>query len=624
MELNNNNNNNNNNNDDDVRKETRFGSEKEIISLSGGMSSFQWHDPPQPRSQCVSVFERIAVGIKVKTPFGVGIVTQLPSDSNPSLEVLLDQWKLANEQSPTVYFRLQEHETSLEQAFLEQHGIQTCDRIRAQEILNDRRSMALDVSPVFCLASGRAVQGMLSSGVADYLEFKTIDGLYWLDGNNSMMRVPCSKNDVFQTKLLKPMDKRRLMKFIQLSMDYATQLASISQRQDDNGDKEQTKEAEDQVKSLNERHLNQGRSLARPQNKKVLTQEFETLQECLSADGSWTFQTFLEKKQKLSPQLLDIVRYALAWETGPTSTSLQIGMDTLQQHLQALGRYGTTAFLVPMYGSGELSQAFCRSAAVFGATYLLRRAPLGIGISSQKVDSVIIKGEDQEQNENQKKIGCSAVVAPTTCIPPSLFVSPPRRTKILRRISILNDKLIKSTDGEDRHVLFIPPKSKIGNPYTIHCVTLDETIHVAPRGCTIMHLTTTVECDDDSDIVDDSLLTKASQAILKAKDDKDKVKEVYHVSFSHEVVLPESKETETLPEGLFLCQQSGQVLTADSAFEQAQRIFSKICPTMEFLGLSDKLDACIKERAAERQYPDDDEKLMLESALGMIGGDEEA
>ena len=138
-----------------------------------------------------------------------------------------------------------------------------------------------------------------------------------------------------------------------------------------------------------------------------------------------------------------------------------------------------------------------------------------------------------------------------------------------------------------------------------------------------MHLTTTVESDDDSNIMDDSLLEKASRAILEAQDGNDRLKEVYHVSFSHEVVLPESKETETLPEGLFLCQHSGQVLTADVAFDQAQRIFSQICPGMEFLGLSDELDACIKERAAERQYPDDDEQLMLESALGMIGGDDE-
>jgi hypothetical protein len=33
-------------------------------------------------------------------------------------------------------------------------------------------------------------------------------------------RVPCSKADVFRSKLLSPVDKRRLMKFLQLISDY--------------------------------------------------------------------------------------------------------------------------------------------------------------------------------------------------------------------------------------------------------------------------------------------------------------------------------------------------------------------------------------------------------------------
>ena len=38
-------------------------------------------------------------------------------------------------------------------------------------------------------------------------------------------------------------------------------------------------------------------------------------------------------------------------------------------------RYGTStgAFLLPVYGGGELPQAFCRVAAVAGATYVLRQ-----------------------------------------------------------------------------------------------------------------------------------------------------------------------------------------------------------------------------------------------------------
>ena len=58
--------------------------------------------------------------------------------------------------------------------------------------------------------------------------------------------------------------------------------------------------------------------------------------------------------------------------------STKDGLDDLVRHLNALGRFGDTAFLVPMYGSGELSQSFCRSGAVYGSTYMLRRSPLAI------------------------------------------------------------------------------------------------------------------------------------------------------------------------------------------------------------------------------------------------------
>lgn len=48
------------------------------------------------------------------------------------------------------------------------------------------------------------------------------------------------------------------------------------------------------------------------------------------------------------------------------------------------GRYGadTAAFLVPMYGGGELPQAFCRVAAVAGALYVLRQPVADIMLTS--------------------------------------------------------------------------------------------------------------------------------------------------------------------------------------------------------------------------------------------------
>jgi RAB protein geranylgeranyltransferase component A len=581
------------------------------ISLApqGAQQSLKLHSTKQV------IPTKIIVGTLVQTPYGPGVVTKLYTDNldMKSLVVSLTEWKLADGTSPTAHFGTCLQDDTLEVYLFQTQKIQSLESLQSEQILQNSRSLALDATPAFVLAAGRAVQGMLASGVAEYLEFKSLEGLHWLQ-DGKLHRVPCSKGDVFGTKLFKLMDKRRLMHFMQLSMDYGTSAALQEEAA-----KEQAAidEPEQEVQSLNERHLNQGRSLARPQNKAVSTEDLQVLEQCIQEGMS--FETYLREKQKLSPRLISIVRYALAMETEESSTSLAAGMSSLRHHLQALGRYGTTAFLIPMYGSGELSQAFCRSAAVFGATYLLRRAPMQVLISEDnKVAGVLVGGDKSEDapeyapagSKQDKPIKCKhSVISAEAMI--ELETS---RKLILRRISVLNGKLMQSDNGEQRHVIVIPPNS-IGNAFAIHGVVLDESVQVAPKGCTVLHLTTTL----DSDTQDDSILAKACQTLLETED-TDTVNEIYHASFSHQVADPTSTST---TEGLHICHHSGQVLAADVAFEQAQRIFSKICPGMEFLGLSEELDTVVKERAAERG-DDDDERYMLDSAVGMIGSEKQA
>jgi RAB protein geranylgeranyltransferase component A len=596
------------------------------ISLSprGAHHSFRVHSSNQ-----VTSFD-IQEGDQVQTPYGVGVVTALPDQTSTStLAVSLNQWTLANEKSPVAYFGIDKEilgrSESLTSYLATTHNIQSFRSLQARKLL-ESRSLALDASPTFVFAAGRAVQGMLASGVAEYLEFKTLEGLFWLDDTKMVSRVPCSKGDVFSTKLLKPMDKRRLMKFLQLSMDYATSLSIQEEIQpqqstqqekvtaDDTKANEPLPDSVEEVKNQNERHLNQGRSLARPQNKAVATGDLQVLQECITQ--GMDFDTYLSD-QKLSPLLRSLVRYALTMETTDGSTSLLESMTKLRHHLQSLGRYGTTAFLVPQYGSGELSQAFCRSAAVFGATYLLRRAPLQVLLSKEnnKVEGVLLGGDQSddehalEGSQNNKTVRCSQVVVSTQSL------MRPSNQRILRRISILRGKLMQSDNGEQRHVIVIPPNS-LGNPYAIHGVAVDESVQVAPSGCTVLHLTTTVDVVADNKEVDDSILRTACQ-ILFAAEQTGEVDEIYHLSFSHDVSEMDSSSSESSPEGMFVCGHSGQGLAADVAFEQAQQLFSKMLPGMEFLGLSEEIDTVVKERAAER-FEEDDEKLMLDSAVGMI------
>jgi RAB protein geranylgeranyltransferase component A len=690
------------------------------LAPDGGCTSLRWH-----HSYCSSSSPSnsgkynfgIRVGTHVKTPFSDGIVRSIrhpshencdhenssASPSSISLEIELNKWKLADGRSPTAYINLDDTEllnemkiTSidhkdeecdfdpilLEDILCRSKNIRSTKSVQAETILKkSARSLALDASPSFVLAAGRAVQGMLASGVADYLEFKTVDALYWLEktkptsnkkrskkintsmnGSNEkndddvlvLSRVPCSKNDVFGTKLLAPMEKRRFMKFIQLSMDYATKIAVAEETRQEDGDggnhgEESQMESEEEVHSLNERHLNQGRSLARPQNKAVNTDELQILQELIENE-SMTFDDFLSQKYKLSPKLRSIVRYALAWEIDDSSTTLAEGMTTLRKHLQALGRYGTTAFLVPLYGSGELSQAFSRSAAVFGATYLLRRAPLAVqvenddteaccetkGSHNQRVRGIVLSNDmlvdgfskdasQQEAKPKTKVIKCSQVVVPINAmVAKSGQMANSLRRRIIRRISVFSGTIIQSDSEEQRHVIFIPPRTT-GNDHAIHGVLLDSSVRIAPRGCTILHLTTTIVEESIGDKNSEGknpaeILEHAQAAFLKSKatqNTDDPPIELYHVSFSHECPDLESARTACHPIGFHLCSHTAQVLTADAAFEQAEEMFSSICPGEEFLGLSGKIDKVIRERAEEKKY-DDEEKNVLESALGMI------
>lgn len=69
------------------------------------------------------------------------------------------------------------------------------------------------------------------------------------------------------------------------------------------------------------------------------------------------------KSKNLTDNLMHYVLYAIAMAT--EDTPCIEGMSRTQKFLLSLGRYGNTPFLWPMYGSGEIPQAFCRYMSAF-------------------------------------------------------------------------------------------------------------------------------------------------------------------------------------------------------------------------------------------------------------------
>ncbi|KAJ1939504.1 hypothetical protein FBU59_004099 [Linderina macrospora] len=96
----------------------------------------------------------------------------------------------------------------------------------------------------------------------------------------------------------------------------------------------------------------------------------DQLAQLISDHGNEDFKTVLQEQFKLSGNLLAAVLYAVARATGPIS--VHQGCLRVEKYVNSIGRYGRMAFLSSMYGSGaELAQAFCRSCAVAGGTYVL-------------------------------------------------------------------------------------------------------------------------------------------------------------------------------------------------------------------------------------------------------------
>jgi Rab proteins geranylgeranyltransferase component A len=651
--------------------------DEKIVSLDskGGCASLQFHS--MKSLSRVEDYYPLKVGMRVSTPYGLGRLESFEGHGNDgnarrgSLAVQLDAnagGGIMNASATTLYSGIvvvaDESDSttnteltleSLKPSDLVVHKVVPLAALQAQEILESRsRSFALDVTPSLLYCGGRSIQALLDSQVSDYLEFKALNGLLWYrpppaaaaannDDNPKLLKVPCSKADVFNSELLTPMEKRRLMKFLQLAMDYAVMHEDDPSNDaggasdDPDTDAQQPSSssiAAAKVQSLNERTLNQGRSLPRPQNKGVATNDLQVLQDCIQQNLS--FDAFLKSKANLSDNLSSIVLHALSLilsEQRPTeedgtahSTSLGVGMACLCGHMASLGKFGATAFLYPMYGSGELSQAFCRSAAVYGATYLLRRPVDGVVVCDNRVTSVILSERGDHQDDDTetlsapcastKRIRCDHVVLPQQSISSSVTAT---TRFVLRRISILRGKCIGGDNNpraqQQQLVVFPPASIHEQHLYPIHALLLDEHVSVAPHvncGCTLVHLTTVASSTSQID----ELLSVALLSLMKAAGCGEERQEIFHLSFSYmldaDIAPPASP-----PNGWHVIPRSHVGVGNEDAFQRAHDIFREICPADAYMKVAKKVsEGAMFQR---RDDEDDDWQRILDLAMEKIG-----
>ena len=505
------------------------------------------------------------------------------------------------------------------------------------------RSFNLDMNFKFVHAAGNMVESMLNSGVSKYLEFKSLESIYLLESNLlttkhtsnltledsnysfRLLPIPCSKGDVFKSSILNPLEKRSLMKFLQYVSDWS-----------------RVEEGKELI-MINENELSSGSALQRPQNKQLNSYSVDVT--------DYQYKPFIEflKKFGLSDKLCNFIIYCLCFdpsvqptankrihiENDPayaskyTSSLLTIrAMKQLSTHLNSLGRFGNTAFLLPLYGSGEVAQAFCRVCAVWGGTYRLRTTvkrfiygTVADDVKEELVGNRVGEKEQQDPPSNPRESDKSAVIAMedsegnifhcrnVVCNVQDWQPAPPITHHVITRMCVLNAPILPTSLS----ICVIPPEAVgLQNKHTIFVRQADSSLQVTPSGAYILYISTVVgagECGElgidlsiyrdnsgyssehtengysTNDNVTDRLnnivfvLEKTFQH-LKNEFSKDCIELFYAVISRPLFDLSENAmKSLQLPCNVYLVGEQSYTVHMNDEVEQAKEIFHKICPT---------------------------------------------
>ncbi|XP_064608436.1 rab proteins geranylgeranyltransferase component A 2-like [Liolophura sinensis] len=373
------------------------------------------------------------------------------------------------------------------------------------------RKFNIDLSPRLLYCRGAMVELLINSDVSKYCEFKTITRvLTYLNGE--LQKVPCSRADVFSSKSVSMIEKRMMMKFITFCMEY-------------------------------EKHP-------------------EQYQDFLDKP----FSTFLDSR-KLKPNIKHFILHSIAMATDTTLT-LQ-GLENTQKFILSLGRYGNTAFLWPLYGSGELPQAFARMCAVFGGIYCLRMTASSVIVDKENKYRGIVTTEGH-------RIESKWLVAETSYLPKQYLPSGYGSRSTCRAI-LMTDKSIHPADSEQLTLLHLPCPDDPNRPVSV--LELGPSSMACPQGMYLVHLCR--EGADNSCSPREDLQPALDLLFPDSASPSDSGPSILWYMYFRQSNT-QGVETQT-PDHVVTIPGPGSELDMDHVVKQAKDIFARLCPDEEFL-----------------------------------------
>ena len=362
------------------------------------------------------------------------------------------------------------------------------------------RKFNLDITSKFLFSAGALVKTIIKANISHYAEFKVVDRIL-MCRDDDIVEVPCNRADVFSSTFLSMIEKRMLMKFLTFCLEYD-----------------------------------------------------ETAEEIEEYKGK-PFHEFL-KSRRLSEKLQMFVIYSIAMVKPDTVT--ETALIETKNFIKSLGKYGKSPFIWPLFGTGELPQAFCRMSAVFGGLFCLRKTAESLSFDTECI-KVVIDGQN---------IDCKQIVLEKSYLPNKYhLIGEDNMTS--KAILITNHSLISSSE---EHVSFLTIPPLAGKQELVNVVEVGPASSACPSGLFVLYLT----CPSQSTAIED--LQEYTQLLTCKVEDSKKPKLLWSLYFNQ--VEFKFKD---VPKNVFVTSMPGSTLGFKSAVEEAENIFNLICPEEEFM-----------------------------------------
>jgi len=297
--------------------------------------------------------------------------------------------------------------------------------------LGSSRDYNVDIIPKFIMASGKLVKMLLLTDVTRYLEFKAVEGSY-VQASGKVEKVPSTSKEAFSSPLMGLLEKNRCRKFFNYLGQY---------KQED----PKTHEGLDLTK----------------------------------VPMSAVF-----KKFGLKPDTIDFLGHALALyrEDSYLELPAKPTVDRMELYANSVARYGgKSPYIYPLYGLGELPQAFARLSAIYGGTYMLNKPFEGVVYDDNGV-CIGVKSEGEVAK-------CKFIVADPTYFPDKVK----KVGQVVRAVCILSHPIPDTNNAEACQIIIPQRQVKPPRKHDIYISCISTSHKVAPQGKWVVIVSTTVE-----------------------------------------------------------------------------------------------------------------------------------